>query len=78
MPLDAWYRIVKTKDYASSAEVKTDFATASFLSMERVVFNIGGDRYRLTVSMRYDMGKCFIRSVMTHAEYDRQSRDGTL
>ena len=77
-PLDVWYRLVKAKAYRAPADVKADFSTASFLSGNRVVFNIGGGKYRLTVTMRYDMGRCFIRSVLTHAAYDRQSRADTL
>ena len=77
-PLDAWYRLVKAKPYQTPAEVKADFAAASFLSGSRVVFNIGGGKYRLATTMRYDMGKCFIRAVLTHAEYDRRNAAGTL
>jgi mRNA interferase HigB len=77
-PLDAWYRIVKAKRYEGPAAVKADFATASFLSGDRAAFSIGGNKHRLAVTMRYEMGRCFIRSVLTHEEYDRRSKDGTL
>jgi mRNA interferase HigB len=36
-----------------------------------VVFNIGGNKYRLVTIVRYATGKVFIRFVGTHAEYDR-------
>lgn len=73
-----WCRLVKAKRYQGPQDVKHDFPTASFLSGDRVVFNIGGNKYRLIVTMRYDLGKCFIRSVLTHSEYDRRTRGGTL
>ena len=42
------------------------------------VFDIGGNKYRLVVTMRYDLGRVYIRHVLTHAEYDRRSRSGDL
>ena len=77
-PLDAWYRIVKGRDYDSPHELRQEFPTASFLGAYRTVFNIGGNKYRLVVDMRYDLGRVYIREVLTHAEYDRKSIEGTL
>lgn len=75
--LRAWHGIMKRNRYASSHEVRDDFTTASFLGAHRTVFNIG-KQYRLVVGMRYDLGRVYIRRVLTHAAYDRHSRDGTL
>lgn len=36
-----------------------------------MVFDIGGNKYRLVVAVRYDIGIMFIRFIGTHAEYDR-------
>jgi mRNA interferase HigB len=77
-PLDVWYRLVKSRRYSGPEDVRRDFGSASFLAGHRVVFNIAGNKYRLGVTMRYDMGRCFIRWVETHAGYDRRTRDGTL
>ncbi len=32
----------------------------------------------LIVDMRYDLGRVYIRHVLTHAEYDRRKQTGTL
>ncbi len=77
-PLDVWYRIVQGRDYGSPHEPREDFPTASFLGAYRTVFNIGGNKYRLVVDMRYDLGRVYIRHVLTHAEYDHRSIEGTL
>lgn len=77
-PLDAGYRIVKGRKYESPHELRQDFPTASFLGAYRTVFNIGGNKYRLVVDMRYDLGRVYVRDVLTHAEYDRRSIEGTL
>ena len=77
-PLDAWYPILKGREYGSSHELRADFPTASFLGPRRTVFNIGGNKYRLVVDMRYDLGRVYVRDVLTHEEYDRKSIDGAL
>ncbi len=78
VPLDAWYRIVKERDYSSPHELRMDFPTASFLGAHRTVFNVGGNKYRLVVDMRYDLGRVYVRHVLTHEEYDRMSIEGSL
>jgi mRNA interferase HigB len=45
--------------------------SASFIANNRVVFNIKGNKYRLIVAVRYDIGIVFIRFIGTHAEYDK-------
>ncbi len=77
-PLDAWYRILKRREYQSPHELRQDFPTASFLGARRTVFNIGGNKYRLVVDMRYDLGRVYVRDVLTHEEYDRKSIDDAL
>ena len=77
-PLDAWHRIIKGSDYKSPHELRRDFPTASFLGARRTVFNIGGNKYRLVVDMRYDLGRVYVRHVLTHEEYDRRTIEGSL
>jgi mRNA interferase HigB len=77
-PLATWFGIVRRARYADSADVTRDFASVSFLGDYRTVFNIGGNKYRLVVDMRYDLGRVYIRDVLTHQEYTRRSRAGTL
>jgi mRNA interferase HigB len=70
-PLRAWYTHVKNKSVAwrSWAEVKESFATASLVG-NCVVFNIGGNKYRLVTRILYPSQKVFVLKVMTHGEYD--------
>jgi mRNA interferase HigB len=77
-PLDAWYRIIKGKEYRTPHELRKDFPSASFLGARRTVFNVGGNKYRLVVDMRYDLGRVYVREVLTHEEYDRKTKEGTL
>lgn len=70
-PLLAWYRHVVNADWASPAEVKREFGTASILKGGRVVFNLAGNRYRLVVWINYPHRVVYVRFIGTHAQYDR-------
>ena len=76
--LKAWLAIARLKHYSGPHEVRQDFAAASFLGKWRAVFNMGGNKYRLVVDMRYDLGRIYIRHVLTHEEYGRRIQDGSL
>jgi len=77
-PLEVWYHTVKRAKYEDSHDVKADFGSADFLQGKRVVFDIGGNKYRLVVKIEYKWGKVFIRHVVTHKEYDRLTKAGLL
>ena len=51
--------------------MKAMFRSADILANDRVVFNIGGNKYRLVVAVHYRDKRVYIRFVGTHAEYDR-------
>ncbi|MFK8183029.1 MAG: type II toxin-antitoxin system HigB family toxin [Phormidesmis sp.] len=37
-----------------------------------VVFNVGGNKFRLIAAIHYNRRKGYIRAVLTHSEYDEQ------
>jgi mRNA interferase HigB len=47
------------------------FASASFLANTRVVFNIGGNKYRLIFKVQCELKAVFIRFVGSYTEYDK-------
>ena len=69
-PLKAWYAIAAKAEWSSPADVKTVYGTASIVGNDRVVFNIGGNRYRLVVRFDYARRIGFVRFVGTHTEYE--------
>ena len=69
-PLKAWYAIAAKADWSSPMEVKATYASASIVGNDRVVFNVGGNRYRPIVRFDYPHRTGFVRFVGTHAEYD--------
>ena len=70
-PLRAWYTHVNSKTVAwqSWADIKADFSSASIVG-SCIVFNIGGNQYRLITRILYVSQKVFVLKVMTHQEYD--------
>jgi mRNA interferase HigB len=69
-PLSRWFKLVKRADWNKFADVRADFPQADLV--ERfIVFNIGGNKYRLIVEINYRTQKVFIRHVLTHKEYDQ-------
>ncbi len=70
-PLDAWFYEAKKADWKSWTDIKIKYRTASPLKGSRVVFNIGGNKYRLVVKINYATNTVFIRFIGTHKEYDK-------
>jgi mRNA interferase HigB len=69
--LEAWYYEANRAQWASPAEVKVQYRSASTLKDNRVVFNIAGNKYRLVVRINYDSKTVFVRFIATHQEYDK-------
>ncbi|HEY5412774.1 MAG TPA: type II toxin-antitoxin system HigB family toxin [Caulobacteraceae bacterium] len=69
-PLRAWFRAASMAEWSSSHDVRTQFGSADFVG-DRVVFDIGGNKYRLVVHIAYRFKRLLIRFVGTHEEYDR-------
>ena len=70
-PLEVWYYEVNHAQWASPADVKSQYRSASILKGNRVVFNIAGNKYRLVVRINYESKTVFVRFIGTHQEYDK-------
>ena len=70
-PLRAWHTHVRKRAvvWHSWGDIRMEFATASLVG-NCVVFNIGGNKYRLVTRVFYRSQKVFILKIMTHKEYD--------
>lgn len=71
-PLRAWFAIVSAASWRGPGEVKAMFGpTVDFVRDNRIIFDIGGNKYRLVVHVAYGFGRVLIKFVGTHGEYDR-------
>jgi mRNA interferase HigB len=69
-PLRAWHSEAKSAVWKSPADIKEKYRSASILGDNRMVFNIGGNKYRLVVKINYSFQIIYIRFVGTHKDYD--------
>lgn len=70
-PLREWFAETHGAAWRGPADIKARYPSASVLANDRVVFNIGGNKYRLVAAIRYDARIVFIRFVGTHQRYNR-------
>ena len=70
-PLETWYHEVKRAKWKDWTDIKAKYVSASILKNKRVVFNIGGNKYRLVVKINYFAQIVYIRFIGTHKEYDK-------
>jgi mRNA interferase HigB len=70
-PLDAWYQEAKAAEWRSFADIKGLYGSADVVAGNRVIFNIGGNKYRLVVKIAYRTGAAYIKFIGTHKEYDK-------
>ncbi len=69
--LKSWYQETSISVWKTPNDIKREYPSASFLSDNRIVFNIKGNRYRLIIKITYDFQMIWIRFIGTHAEYDK-------
>lgn len=69
--LEAWLDDAEAAEWKTPQEIKDRHRSADFLPGNRVVFDIGGNNFRLVVLVRYQNGIVLIQRIGTHAEYSR-------
>ena len=69
-PLKSWFREAARATWDGPSDIKRSYSHASFLKGNRVIFNIGGNKYRLVAHVNYTYRVLYIRYVGTHADYD--------
>lgn len=55
------------------SELRGLFPSADYVA-PFTVFNLAGNKFRLIATVHYMTGSIFIRSVLTHAEYDKWTK----
>lgn len=71
-PLASRFSIVSKATWDGPADIKAAFGrNVDFVGDNRVIFAIGGNKYRLVVHVAYPFRRVLVKFVGTHAEYDR-------
>lgn len=71
-PLSMWIYTAETNMWKTTSDIRKIYASADFLSGDRVIFNIGGNKFRLIVEVEYKDGAIIILGVYTHSEYSKK------
>ena len=67
--MNHWFRIVSKTSFESFADLRKTFPSADWVK-GLVVFNIGGNNYRLVAAVHFNAQKVYVRHVLTHDDYD--------
>lgn len=70
LPLRTWVRVARAAAWPNPPAIKEVFGSADILRDGRVVFDIGGNKYRLVCWVNYAYGVIYVRFIGTHREYD--------
>lgn len=65
-----WFAIMDRHDFPDFKALHATFPSADLVG-SFVVFNIGGNKYRLIAAIHFNRQKVYVRHVLTHADYDR-------
>lgn len=69
--MQAWITEAQQSSWKTPQEIKERYRSADILTGNRIVFNIGGNNYRLVVLARYVEGQLLILKIGTHSEYSK-------
>ncbi len=69
--LQDWWSTTTKAEWKTPQDIRNVYRTADFIADSRVIFNIGGNSYRLVVRVSYEYQRVMIKFVGTHAEYDK-------
>ncbi|MHC4167834.1 MAG: type II toxin-antitoxin system HigB family toxin [Planctomycetota bacterium] len=72
-PLEKWIQVVEEAQWDNWANVKSTFRTADLVKTKTkdfVVFNIGGNKYRLITTVNFRGQIVIVDVALTHTEYD--------
>lgn len=70
VPLVAWWKRTSLAEWRTFEDLKNDFPHADRYK-QFVIFDIGGNKYRLIAAVHYNRQKVYVRHVLTHAEYSQ-------
>ena len=71
-PIRAWFAVATKARWANPAEIKQQFgSTVDFVGDNRVIFDLGGNKYRLIVHVSFAFGRVLVKFIGTLSEYDR-------
>jgi mRNA interferase HigB len=79
-PFESWLRAIRDADWDTPQDILTTFNSADILGKgsKKIVFNIGGNRYRMICQYYFGKRKVrlFVNWIGTHSEYTKLCNNG--
>lgn len=79
--LAVWLRVAEKAEWKTLLDVQKDFAKAEAVPVRKVsytVFNICHNQFRLIVAISYPKGIIWVKNLLTHAEYSKDTWKAVL
>jgi len=70
-PLLDWFEKTQEMEWHNPNEVKNTFRSADIINAKRLVFDMGGNKYRLVCDLEYRLKFVFIIRVGSHNDYNK-------
>jgi mRNA interferase HigB len=72
--LEQWHKVVSGANWHHFAELRNTFNHADVATTDQghpvVIFDVGGNKYRIVAALHYDGNICYVLRVLTHKQYD--------
>lgn len=68
--LQVWRKLMESRAFRGFNELRQVFGSVDIVG-NRYVFDIRGNRYRLITAISFTTQSCYIKAVLTHADYDQ-------
>jgi len=65
-----WHATTSDAEWSNFAEVKSTFNSADYVTNGKILFDVGGNKYRIVALVGFRTKRVFILFVGTHTEYD--------
>lgn len=72
--IENWLADVESASWGTPSDVKSSYASASFLAGGVVIFNVKGNSYRLETVIAYRVGVVVVNWAGTHTSYGARNR----
>ena len=72
-PLQRFLEIARAAGWPHFPALRQTFAAADYSASGKIIFDIGGNKYRLLATVSFEKQIVLIERVLTHQEYSREN-----
>lgn len=68
--LQIWRKLIESRDFQGFNDLKQTFGSLD-IHHDKFIFDIKGNHYRIIAGISFAQQICYIKRVLTHADYDK-------